>query len=72
MATNDAATPTLQVDQVLPNGPSLLAHIHANITENFRKEQPPSILLPPLWRLAAHVVKEKTPFLLYRYEQEST
>lgn len=69
---SDLSTPPLTITQVLPNGPSLLAQIHANIVENFRKNQAPNIILPPLWRLAAHVVKEKTPLLLYRFEQEPT
>jgi hypothetical protein len=72
MATNDLSTPPLHVDFVLPNGPALLARIHENIVTNFRKDQPPIIHLPPIWRLAAHVVKEKTPLVFYRFEQEST
>jgi len=71
MATNDPETPPLQFDLVLPTGPAVLAHIHANITANLRKNQAPLIIMPPIWRLAAHIVKEKTPLLLYRFEQES-
>lgn len=59
---NDAVP--LRLTQIPPNGAAILAVVHANVVTNLRNDQAVGLELPSLWRLAAHVVRERSPLLV--------
>lgn len=67
MIDNDADTlPVYELEQLAPTGPAILGVVNENIVSNFFNNNPTSIELPSLWRLAKHVHTERSPILLYR------
>lgn len=76
---NDAENPTEPPTQTLPplraeilpgTAFDTLNAMTENVIDNLREALPPRIEFPSLWRLAKHLVGERGPLLVYRYEQE--
>lgn len=65
MSRDDPAARPLRQRTMLPTGPAVLALVHDNVATNLRKDQAPDVVLPSLWRLAAHVVRERSPLRVY-------
>lgn len=62
--------PPLRPEQIAGTAYDVLNAMHDSVITNLREDLDPAPDFPSLWRLAKHIVYERGPLTVYRYDEK--
>jgi len=62
---------TFQEERLKPNAIEVALTICAKLVANYRDGVPPDVDFPSQWRLAKHIVQERSPLIVFHIGEET-